>query len=337
MTEPVRYHADVHMDEESRLRTLAEDVRAGLTRRPMTLPPKYFYDAAGSALFERITRLPEYYLTRAESLILQDLAPRLVGELTPADIVELGSGSSAKLRMLLEPMNGNGHLIRYVPVDVDASTLAAGAARLIGRYPFLNVHAVVGDFERHLARVPPPAGRRLVLFLGSTIGNLDPGPRHRLLRRIRALLSGPEDRALIGFDLVKDVAVIEAAYNDSRGVTRDFNRNILRVVNRSVDADFEPEAFRHLAFYRGECERIEMHLTATARQEVRLRRLGLTIRIEEGEGIWTESSYKFTPAATRAMLQAAGLELVGWHVDPDERFALALTARAEAVSAPPPA
>jgi L-histidine N-alpha-methyltransferase len=315
------------MDDESRRQALAEDVRAGLLSRPMTLPPKYFYDAAGSALFERITRLPEYYLTRAESEILVDLAPRLVRDLMPADIVELGAGSAAKLAMLLEPVNGNGQAIRYVPVDVDAGTLQAGASVLMGRYPFLRVHAVVGDFERHLGHVPPPAGRRLVLFLGSTIGNQDPAPRDRLLRQIRALLRDGGDRALIGVDLVKDPAVIEAAYNDSLGVTRDFNRNILRVVNRALDGDFRPEAFAHLALYNSEAARIEMHLVATTPQEVRLRRLDLTIRLAEGERIWTENSYKFTDASVRGMLEAAGLLLVGWHVDPARRFGVALAAR----------
>jgi L-histidine N-alpha-methyltransferase len=320
------------MDDESRLRALAEDVRAGLSSRPMTFPPKHFYDAAGSALFDRITRLPEYYLTRAESEIFADLAPGLVRDLAPTDIVELGSGSSAKLRKLLDPVNGDGRAIRYVPVDVDRTALAAGAAQLVDRYAFLRVHAVVGDFERHLGRVPPPMGRRLVLFLGSTIGNLDPDPRHRLLREIRALLHDG-DRALIGFDLVKDVAVIEAAYNDSLGVTRDFNRNVLAVVNRGLNADFQPHAFDHLAFYNVEAARIEMHLVAQAPQTVRIGRLDLTIRVAEGERIWTENSYKFTEAGTRDMLEAAGLDLVEWRVDSEKRFGLALAAPARPAGA----
>jgi L-histidine N-alpha-methyltransferase len=209
---------------------------------------------------------------------------------------------------------------------VDEPTVEAGAARLLADYPFLDVHAVVGDFERHLAHVPPPVGRRLVLFLGSTIGNLDPPARQQLLAQVRSLLRTPEDRFLIGLDLVKDKVLLEAAYDDASGVTQAFNRNILEVVNRGVGGDFQPEAFRHVAFYNEAEARIEMHLVPGVAQDVKLRRLGLDIRVSPDESIWTESCYKFSRASAQAMLEGAGLRLERWHVDPDERFAIAVAA-----------
>ncbi len=323
----VRYHVDVHVDEQGRLAELLDDVRRGLTAPRKALPPKYFYDAAGGRLFEKITQLPEYYLTQVEDSLLVDLAPKLVRDLQPFDIVELGAGSGAKTRRLLDAMNGASRATRYVPVDVDAVTLETAAGQLVDEYPFLYVHAMVGDFQRHLAKIPTRTGRRLVLFLGSTIGNLDPPARHDLLVDIRRLL-GSDDHFLLGVDLVKDVRTLEAAYNDAAGITAEFNRNILRVVNRGVDGDFEPEAYAHLAFYDRAAARIEMHLVPASRQVVRLRRLGLTIEVAAHESIWTESSYKFTPASTRAELEAAGLRMAHWYTDPERRFALILAAPA---------
>ncbi len=320
----VRYRVDVYTDEHARQRALEEDVGRGLTAYPKVLPPKYFYDRIGSVLFERITELPEYYLTRTESALLEDVAPGLMRELAPRDIVELGAGSSGKTRRVLDALNGNRQPVRYIPVDIDQPTMQASAARLIRDYARLSVHALVGDFERHLEHVPSPVGRRLVLFLGSTIGNLDPPARRQLLAHVRRLLGAPEDRLLLGVDLVKDVKVLEAAYNDASGVTRDFNRNILRVVNRGVDADFRPDAFRHVAFYDEGAARIEMHLVSASRQEVQLGRLGLRIRFSPGEGIWTENSYKFTRTSVQTMLEEAGLRLARWHVDPANYFALAV-------------
>ena len=322
----VRYHIDVHVDEQSRLHELVADVRRGLTSRPKALPPKYFYDAVGSRLFEKITQLPEYYLTRVEDGLLARWAPDLVRDLQPQDIVELGAGSGTKTRRLLDAIDG-GWPTRYVPIDVDVTMLETAAAQLVDEYPFLQVHAMVGDFQQHLAKVPLRTGRRLVLFLGSTIGNLDPPARHDLLLEVRRLL-GPGDHFLLGVDLVKDVPTLEAAYNDAAGITGEFNRNILRVVNRAVDADFEPEAFAHRAFYNRDAARIEMHLVPAARQVVRLRRLGLTIEVAAHESIWTESSYKFTQASTREALEAAGLTMARWHTDPEHRFALILAAPA---------
>jgi len=319
----VRYHIDIHVTQQSQLHELVDDVRRGLTAPRKILPPKYFYDAAGSQLFEKITQLPEYYLTRVEDSLLAGFAAGLVRDLRPLDIVELGAGSGTKTRRLLDAMHGIWPTTRYVPVDVSATTLETAAAQLVDEYPFLHVHAIVGDFQRHLGKVPLRAQRRLVLFLGSTIGNLDPPARHDLLVEVRRLLD-PGDHFLLGVDLEKDVRTLEAAYNDSAGITCEFNRNILRVVNRSVDADFDPEAFAHLAFYDRAAARIEMHLVPAARQVVQLRRLGLTVEVAANESIWTESSYKFTQASARDALEAAGFRMARWHTDPEQRFALIL-------------
>ena len=307
------YHADVHVDRVALQNTLAEDVRRGLGDRPKSLPPKYFYDAVGSALFERITRLPEYYLTRAEHALLDAHARGILREARPDEIVELGAGSPAKFRRLLAAMNGTP-VRRYIPIDVDGGMLEASAQALLREHPDLDIHAVVGDFERHLDRVPAATGRRLVAFLGSTIGNLDADARHRLLVGLRGLL-GAGDRLLIGMDLVKNLAALEAAYDDAEGVTAEFNRNILRVVNRELRADFRPEAFRHVARWNDADSRVEMHLAADERQTATVHALDMAVAVEPGETIWTESSHKFTRLSAIAMLDAAGLALVSWHTD----------------------
>jgi L-histidine Nalpha-methyltransferase len=319
------YRSDIHQDEHGRRKAMAADVRRGLTDRQKWLLPKYFYDAEGSRLFDAITRLPEYYLTRVEASLLERLAPPLMRGLAPRDIVEIGAGSPAKVLRLLAGRDGVRPALRYTPVEIDPVTATASAQRLIGEHPEIDVHALIGDFGRHLVHVPAPLGPRLVLFFGSTIGNLDPPERHRLLADVRDLLQ-PGDRLLIGLDLVKAVDVLEAAYNDAAGVTAAFNRNILRVVNRGLDADFDPEAFRHHARYAAAASRIEMHLVATAPQRVRVRGLDLTVRIERDETIWTESCYKFTRATVDAMLGAAGLRLESWHTDEHAWFALAVAA-----------
>jgi len=308
------------------LARLARDVRQGLTARPRWLPPKYFYDAAGAALFDRITALPEYYLTRAEEAILAEVAGTIVGRVEPREIVELGPGACHKVRRLLDGVD-HGGAMRYVPFDVAGAALTGALATLARDYPAVDIRAVVGDFEHDLDRLPPPAGRRLVLFLGSTIGNFDPPACRQLLGGLGRIL-GPGGRLLLGVDLVKDRGVLEAAYNDAAGVTAAFNRNILNVVNRGLDGDFLPEAFRHHAFYNDAASRIEMHLVAAAPQRVCLQRLGLALDFEAGESIWTESSYKYTRASVAAMLRAAALTTEDWFTDRDERFALVL-ARAE--------
>jgi L-histidine N-alpha-methyltransferase len=307
------YHADVHVHGSELHDALADDVRRGLGDRPKSLPPKYFYDAVGSALFERITRLPEYYLTRAEHALLDAHAPGILREARPHEVVELGAGSPAKFRRLLAAMNGV-RARRYVPIDVDGGMLAESARVLLRDHPELDIHAVVGDFERHLDRVPPAVGRRLVAFLGSTIGNLDAPARHRLLLDVRRLL-GPADRLLLGMDLVKNLATLHAAYADADGVTAEFNRNILRVVNRELRADFKPEAFRHEVRWNDRASRVEMHLTAEGPQTATVEDLGMAVALEPGETIWTESCHKFTRASAEAMLADAGLALVSWHTD----------------------
>jgi L-histidine N-alpha-methyltransferase len=317
-----RCGVDVRLDGARFLARLADDVRRGLTARPRRLPPKYFYDAAGSALFERITRLDEYYLTRVEAALLETVVEEVVRRVAPRDLLELGPGSGDKARRFLDALAGRGG-VRYVPVDVGADGLGEAIAALAADYPWLGIDAVVGDFERDLGGVPPPRPPRLALFLGSTIGNFDPVPRRALLGEIRRRL-GRDGRLLLGVDLVKDRRVLEPAYDDRAGVTAAFNRNILRVVNRALDGDFEPEAFRHRAFYNAHAGRIEMHLIADRGQRVHLRRLGLVLDFGAGEGIWTESSYKFTRESTAAMLAAAGFELEAWYTDAAQRFGLAL-------------
>ena len=310
-----------HLDGRP-LADAAEDIRRGLTARPKKLSPRYFYDSRGSALFERITRLPEYYLTRSEIGLIRRIAGPVMERVRPQEIVELGSGLAAKIRTLLEA-GGTGRLDRYTAFDIAESAVGTAVDDIARAYPSVAARGVVGDFEEHLGLLPAPSGRRLVVFFGSTIGNLDPMPRHGFLVRVRRLL-GPEDRFLLGVDLVKGREVLENAYNDAAGVTAEFNRNILRVVNRAVDADFDPGAFRHVAFYDEGESRIEMHLAAKSAQTVRLGAVGATISVEAGETIWTESSYKFTRDSTAEMLEAAGLTLEGWHTD--GLFALAMAA-----------
>jgi len=250
--------------------SLADDVLDGLTRPFKELPPKHFYDAAGGELFDRICELPEYYPTRAERAILTERAREIAALTGAAEVVELGSGTAAKSRLLLSALAAAGTLRRYVAVDVTEGMVRATGAALAREYPGLDVHGIVGDFERHLGHVPAPAGARIVAFLGGTIGNFTPGSRRRFLRRLRRLL-GPDGALLVGVDLVKDPALIEAAYDDSAGVTAEFNRNILRVVNRELGADFEPERFDHVAFYDREHEWVEMRLRAQERMAVRVR------------------------------------------------------------------
>jgi L-histidine N-alpha-methyltransferase len=317
---------DVHVGEGTE-RRLADDVLDGLTRPFKEIPPKHFYDSRGSELFERICALPEYYPTRAERAILEAQAGDIVAAAgAPIELVELGSGSTLKARLLLDAM---GEPERYVPVDVSERMVRESADELGDDYPGLEVHGVVGDFERHLDRVPAPnGGGRLVALLGGTIGNFPPGTRRRLLRDAAALL-GPNDRLLLGTDLVKDPAIIEAAYNDSAGVTAEFNRNLLHVINRELDADFHPEAFAHVAFFDREREWVEMRLRARRPCRVRVAALGLDVAFAAGEEMRTEISAKFTPKRLAADFAAAGLELAGIWTDPGDLFAVSLGAPRE--------
>ncbi|MGB2710646.1 MAG: L-histidine N(alpha)-methyltransferase [Conexibacter sp.] len=324
-------HPDVvieHHLDEAHERGLAEDVLDGLTRPFKELPPKHFYDERGCELFDRITALPEYYPTRAERAILELQAQAIVAATGAAELVELGSGSATKTRVLLDAMRDAPHrpgLSRYVPFDVAESVVRASAEALVDEYPGLRVHGVVGDFERHLDRIPAPvAGEpRLVALLGGTIGNFAPGSRRRLLREIAALL-GPSDHLLLGTDLVKDATVLEAAYDDAAGVTAEFNRNLLRVVNRELDADFPLEDFEHVAFFDRRHEWIEMRLRARRACSVHVESLGLHVELAAGEEIRTEISAKFTRARVAEDYAAAGLALAGWHTDAQGHFALSL-------------
>jgi L-histidine Nalpha-methyltransferase len=306
-------------------RSLADDVLDGLTRPFKELPPKHFYDARGAELFDRICELPEYYPTRAERAILEARADEIAAVTGASELVELGSGTAAKTRLLLRAMAGAGTLRRYVPLDVTEAMVLDCADALVDEFPRLRVHGIVGDFERHLSHVPAPDGPRMVAFLGGTIGNFPPGSRRRFLRTIRKLLRPGIDHLLLGTDLVKDPAVLEAAYDDAAGVTAEFNRNVLRVINRELDADFDVEAFEHVAFFDREREWIEMRLRAQRRMEVHVRKLGLEVAFAPREELRTEISAKFTNDRLRADLTAAGLVLREVLTDPEERFALSLS------------
>ena len=317
-----------------RAASLRADALAGLTATPKSLPPKWFYDAQGSALFEKITELPEYYPTRAERAILRAVAPQIAALTGATALVELGSGSSEKTRLLLSALRDAGPLHGYVPVDVSESALAAAGDALAAEYPGLAVHAVVADFENYLG-LPSDAGNnvasngdaaagpRLVAFLGSTIGNMVPAEREVFLRRVRARLR-PGDTFLLGTDLVKDPAVLVAAYDDSAGVTAAFNKNVLAVLNAELGADFDLDAFEHVAAWDAGREWIEMRLRATSAQSVRVADLGLTVEFAAAEEMRTEVSAKFREAGVRSELAAAGLAMRSWWTDPGGQFGLSL-------------
>ncbi len=319
----VAVRIESHLDG-SQERSLADDVLDGLTRPFKELPPKHFYDARGAELFDRICELPEYYPTRAERSILEERAAE-IAELTGAvELVELGSGTAAKTRVLLDALQAAGTLERYIPVDVTESMVRESAAELTGEYPGLQVHGVIGDFERHLDHLPPAVGPRIVAFLGGTIGNFPPGSRRRFLRGIARLL-GPNDHLLMGTDLVKDPGVLRAAYDDAQGVTAEFNRNVLRVLNRELQADFDPDDFDHVALFDEEHEWIEMRLRARREHTAFVGGLDLLVHFDAGEELRTEISAKFTPERVEGDLSAAGLRLVRWLTDRDGFFALTLS------------
>ncbi|HLM16913.1 MAG TPA: L-histidine N(alpha)-methyltransferase [Acidimicrobiia bacterium] len=314
---------DVHLEADDTARALEADVRAGLGATPKTLPPKWFYDDRGSDLFDEITRLPEYYPTRTERSILVAHA-RDVAELTKADtLVELGSGTSEKTRLLLDALRDAGTLERFVPFDVSEQTLRDAAVAVAHEYDGVRVHAVVGDFEHHLGELPG-GGTRLVAFLGSTIGNLSPEPRAQFLTDLAATLSSG-DSLLLGTDLVKDVVRLVAAYDDAAGMTAEFNRNVLSVLDRELDADFDPDAFDHVARWNPDDEWIEMRLRSQRAQTVHLRALGLVVEFAEGEELRTEISAKFRRDRVERELAAAGFRLAEWWTDPAGDFALSLS------------
>ncbi|MFH8435534.1 L-histidine N(alpha)-methyltransferase [Streptomyces sp. NPDC018007] len=307
------------LPEDATGAALRADVLTGLTRRPKSLPPKWFYDARGSELFEEITRLPEYYPTRAEREILEARAGEIAAASGARTVIELGSGSSEKTRHLLDALPG---LHSYVPVDVSESALTGAAESLLAERPGLSVHALIADFTGGLA-LPGTPGPRLVVFLGGTIGNLLPEERAAFLRSVRALLS-PGDALLLGTDLVKDEETLVAAYDDAAGVTSAFNKNVLNVVNRELGADFPLGDFDHRAVWNPRDRWIEMRLRARRALNVKIRELDLVVPFEAGEELRTEVSAKFRREDVRAELEAAGLRLAQWWTDAAGRFALSL-------------
>jgi len=312
-----------HLPPSSYLEQLRADVRAGLTASPKSLPPKYFYDRRGSELFDEITRLPEYYPTRTERSILDACAPKIAALSRAETLIELGSGTSDKTRLLPDALRAEGTLRRFVPFDVDPTVLKHASEAVAADYPSLDVHAVVGDFEHHLSLVPRD-GRRLIAFLGSTIGNFEPTDRAEFLNSVQATLA-PGDTFLLGTDLVKDSSRLIAAYDDAAGVTAAFNRNILAVINRELGADFDLTAFDHVALWNTDQEWIEMRLRSNRAQTVHLSDLDLVVTLAAGEEIRTEISAKFRRERIVDELAAAGLKLVRWWTDPADDFALSLS------------
>ncbi|MFG3288218.1 L-histidine N(alpha)-methyltransferase [Streptomyces sp. NPDC048179] len=308
------------LPEDATDAALRADVLNGLTASPKTLPPKWFYDARGSELFEEITELPEYYPTRAEREILLARSGEIAAASGARTLVELGSGSSEKTRLLIDALTG---LEVYVPVDVSESALTQAGEALIEERPGLSVHALIADFTGRM-ELPETPGPRLLAFLGGTIGNLLPAERAVFLARMRRLLA-PGDALLLGTDLVKDEEVLVRAYDDAAGVTAEFNKNVLAVVDRELDADFDPDAFDHVALWDAEQEWIEMRLRSRVAQTVKVPALDLAVDFAAGEELRTEVSAKFRRAGVTAELAGAGLELTNWWTDAQGRFALSLS------------
>jgi L-histidine N-alpha-methyltransferase len=328
---------DIHLTDHDAEAALAADAMAGLTASPKSLPPKWFYDARGSELFEEITRLPEYYPTRTERALLEEAVDEIAA-LSGADmLVELGSGSSEKTRLLLDAFRRAGRLATYVPQDVSASALRAAMDALAPDYPGLALHGVVGDFTRHLDRLPGggsgrvgesgEGGRRIVAFLGGTIGNLRPRDRAAFLTQLRGVLR-PGEQLLLGTSMVIDEPTMVAAYDDAQGVTAEFNRNVLRVLNRELSADFAVDAFDHRAVWDPRHEWIEMRLRAQRAMTVRVAALDLTVHFAPGEEMVTETSAKFRPGGVRGWLEATGYEITRTWTDEAGRHALTLATAA---------
>ncbi|MFN6549016.1 L-histidine N(alpha)-methyltransferase [Mycolicibacterium septicum] len=314
-----------YLAADSAATALRRDVREGLAQSPKMLPPKWFYDSVGSDLFDQITRLPEYYPTRTEAQILRDRSPEITEAAGADTLVELGSGTSEKTRMLLDAMRDGGQLRRFIPFDVDAGVLRAAGDAIGQEYPGIEIDAVCGDFEEHLGKIPS-VGRRLVAFLGSTIGNLTPGPRADFLASLSETLQ-PGDSVLLGTDLVKDTDRLVRAYDDSAGVTAAFNRNVLSVVNRELDADFDLDAFEHVAKWNADEERIEMWLRADAPQQVTIAGLDLDVAFGAGEEMLTEVSCKFRADGVADELAKAGLRQTHWWTDEAGDFGLSLAVK----------
>lgn len=311
-----------YLAADSAAQALRRDVYDGLTATPKTLPPKWFYDSVGSDLFDQITRLPDYYPTRAEAQILREHSADIAAATDADTLVELGSGTSEKTRMLLSALRDHGSLRRFIPFDVDPTVLRSAGAALGTEYAGLEIEAVCGDFEEHLGKIPR-GGRRVIAFLGSTIGNLTAAPRAAFLATLADTMA-PGDALLLGTDLVKDTDRLVRAYDDSQGVTARFNRNVLAVVNRELGADFDVEAFAHVARWNADEQRIEMWLRATGPQRVQVNALDLTVDFTDGEEMLTEVSCKFRPEDVAAELAAAGLRRTHFWTDPAGDFGLSL-------------
>ena len=319
---PDQVTIDVHLPQNGPLAGMADDVREGLSCPFKELPPKYFYDERGSRLFEAITELPEYYPTRAERAILRRHGAEIVRAAGARTLIELGSGSAAKTRCLLDAMRDAGTLETYVPVDISEEITRRTAESLVEEYAGLRVHGVICDYETHLERIPREEGA-VIAFLGGTIGNFRPAPRRSFLARIATLMY-PGDRFLLGTDLVKDRPRLEAAYDDSAGVTAEFNKNVLNVLNREFDADFDPNGFEHVAFFDEDNCWIDIRLRSRLEQFIDLRALDMRVHFARNEEMRTEISTKFTPERLEEIYADAGLEMTDLWTDPDGLFALSL-------------
>ena len=309
--------------ESHRLSGIAPDVLEGLARVPRALPPKLFYDAKGSALFEQITCLPEYYPTRTEAAILTANADEICACLgCDVSVSELGAGTATKTRILLRALLQRQASVNYFPLDVSRAALQLAKHELDAEFPAVNVYPHVGDFE-NLEFLAATRSPRLVLYIGSSIGNLEQHEASALLSSIASQLS-EGDHLLLGVDLVKDREVLVAAYNDEAGITAAFNKNLLTRINRELGGSFEPTAFQHVALWNEAAARIEMHLESTCSQRVRIDALGKTLSFSEGERIHTENSYKYTVGRLENMLRSSGFEIENTWTDPQQWFAVSL-------------
>lgn len=303
---------------------IASEVYEGLMKRPKSLPPKLFYDATGSELFERITELPEYYLTRTERAILQQYAPAMIAAAgRDLSLIELGAGTASKTRLLIRAALDRQSKLDFYPIDVSRSALEEAHSHLNGDFPGLRFVPIVDDYSRGLGQLSKLTGRKLLLYLGSSIGNFEPMQAGAMLRMMRSSLS-PGDGLLLGTDLVKSPDVLVSAYNDTQAVTAAFNKNILAHINRELDADFKPDHFEHIALWNPACSRMEMHLESTRPQVVYLRQLGTRIHLNKGERIHTENSYKFTQPIVDAILDMAGFVREQTWTDENSWFAVHL-------------
>ena len=323
-THPRLYLTELAQAQQSLKEQDGADVVAGLSRSPKSLPPKYFYDDRGSQLFEQITALPEYYLTRTEASILQSGAGAIATLTGRCELVELGSGSSTKTRYLLDAYAGQSHTLRYVPIDVSGGILQDSAHQLLADYPNLEIHGLVGTYEQALNHLPPTdLSARMICFLGSTLGNLTPTESKTFLQQVTMALS-PGDYFLLGVDLQKDKSSLEAAYNDQQGITAAFNLNMLAHLNQKFDGNFDLNQFQHIAFYNDVHHQIEIYLKSLKAQSVRLKQLDLTLSFEAGELLMTEISRKFNLQEMADLLSSFGLQELKQLTDTEQRFGLGL-------------